>query len=102
MSVVLRVADHPRARRAVRRARGFGGLAGFIVGAYLAHGAGLPGFDVMLRALLAGIGMHCIAWLLAVTYWRAAILAELETVRRRRELALSEAAGNVLRETAAN
>jgi hypothetical protein len=97
----LRIAEHPRARNGVRRARGFGGLVGFALGAWLAHGAALPLTDVLLRGLLAGVGAHCAAWLLAVTYWRAAILAELETVRRRREVALAEAADRVMREAAA-
>jgi hypothetical protein len=99
--VTLRIGEHPRARAGVRRARGFGGLFAFLLGAWLAHGAGLPGTDVVLRALLAGIGGHCAAWLLAIAYWRAAILAELETARRTRELALAEAADRLMRETAA-
>jgi hypothetical protein len=97
----LRIGQHPRARNGVRRARGVGGLVGFVLGAWLAHAAALPLTDVLLRGLLAGVGAHCAAWLLAVTYWRAAILAELETARRRREIALAEAADRLLRETAA-
>lgn len=99
--MTIRIPDHPRAAAGVRRARGLGGLVGFLLGGWLAHRAGLPDFDVLLRALGAGIGVHCLAWLLAVAYWRAAIQAELETARARREEAVREAADRVLREAAA-
>jgi hypothetical protein len=97
----LRIAEHPCARAGVRRARGLGGLAGFLIGAWLAHRVALPVTDVLARGLLTGIGCHVAAWLLAIAYWRAAILAELETARRSREAALEDAADRVMRETAA-
>jgi hypothetical protein len=95
----IAVSQHPRAVRGVRRTRAAAGLAGFLVGAWLAHGAGLPAFDVLLRALLAGIGTHVAGWFFAVAYWRTAILAELEAARRRRDAA-HEAADRLLRDTA--
>ncbi len=111
--VVIGIAAHPRAARGVRRARAYAGLGGFLLGAYLAHGAGLPAFDVLLRALLAGIGAHVAGWLLAIAYWRAAILAELEAARAHRDALLAEAraaaesraqaaADTLLRDTAAS
>lgn len=96
----LTVAEHPRAVRGIRRARAAGGLAGFLLAAWAAHGAGLPAFDVLLRGLVAGVIAHGLAWAGAVAYWRAAIVAELEAVRRRR-LSAREAADRVLRDAAA-
>ena len=101
MPTHLRIADHPRAAAGVRRMRGGAGLAGFVLGALLAHRAGLPGFDVLARALVCGIAAHCVGWVFAVTYWRGAMLAELEAVRARRERAMAERADRVLRDAAA-
>jgi hypothetical protein len=99
--VIIRIADHPRAARSIARTRATAGVVGFLIGAWLAHGAGLPSFDVLLRALVTGIGAHCVGWLAALVYWRAAIMAELEAARVRREAALAEAADRVMREAAA-
>jgi hypothetical protein len=95
--MTIRIADHPRAVRSIARIRSLAGLIGFVIGAYLAHGAGLPAFDVVLRALLTGVGLHCVGWLAALAYWKAAIYAELEAARARREQELAEAADRVMR-----
>ncbi len=98
--MTISITGHPRAQRGVRRARAAAGLAGFLVAALMAHRASLPTFDVLVRALAAGIIAHVVAWRLAVAYWRAAILAELETARRKRH-AVREDAERVLRQAAA-
>src|SRR5579875_503620 len=56
------VAGHPRARASVRRVKGLGGLAGFVVGALLAHSAGLSVTSTLERALICGIGSYLLAW----------------------------------------
>ena len=81
------VATHPRARQAVRRAKGFGGLGGFVLAALLSHSAGLTIDRVLERALIAGVGGYLLAWACAVTVWRHLVLAEIKAaVERHREL----------------
>ncbi len=79
----VRVSDHPRARAAIRRARGWAGIAGFSIVLVLALRAGLPAFDATLRALVAGIAAHLAGWMCAIALWRRLVLAELELHRRR-------------------
>jgi hypothetical protein len=71
------VANHPRARYQVRRAKGWGGIAGFAIAGYLSYKAGVPSFDVGMRALVAGIVGYMLAWMCAVTVWRHLVQAEL-------------------------
>jgi len=77
------VANHPRARYQVRRAKGWGGIAGFAIAAYLGYQAGIPTFDVGERALAAGIVGYMLAWACAVTVWRHLVLAELKAAVER-------------------
>ncbi len=71
------VANHPRARYQVRRAKGWSGIAGFAIAGYLSYKAGVPAFDVGMRALVAGIVAYMLAWMCAVTVWRHLVQAEL-------------------------
>jgi hypothetical protein len=77
------VAAHPRARYHVRRAKGWGGLAGFALAAYFSYKAGVPTADLGLRALVAGIVGYMLAWACAVTVWRQLVLAELRAALER-------------------
>ena len=77
------VFNHPRARCQVRRAKGWGGIAGFLVAGYLSYKAGVPTFDVGLRALVFGIVGYMLAWMCAVTVWRQLVLAELRAAVER-------------------
>jgi hypothetical protein len=74
----INVADHPRASAAVKRAKGFGGVGGFALAAYLSHKAGVPADQVGFRALLVGIAGYVVAWACAVTVWRHLVLAEFK------------------------
>jgi hypothetical protein len=96
----ISIAGHPRARRAVRRFRAAAGLLGFLLGAWIAHRTGHTGSDLLWRGLVTGVGAHLAGWVLAVTWWRGVILAELEAHRQRRQ-ETREAADRLLRETAA-
>jgi hypothetical protein len=81
------VAAHPRARAHVRRAKGWGGLAAFIVAAYVSLQAGVPFAQAGLRAIGAGACGYLVAWGCAVTVWRHLVMAELRAAaeaRRRR------------------
>lgn len=77
------VAAHPRASYQVRRAKGWGGVAGFGIAAYLSHKAGVPMVDLGLRAIIAGMVGYMLAWACAVTVWRQLVLAELRAVAER-------------------
>ncbi len=71
------VAAHPRAARAVAQAKGWGGLAGFVLGGYLS----LPTNTIAaagLRALLAGVVCYVAAWAGAVFLWRRLVMLELK------------------------
>ncbi|MGA2455640.1 MAG: hypothetical protein ABSG93_19210 [Solirubrobacteraceae bacterium] len=71
------IAAHPRAARAVARAKSWGGLIGFMLAGYLAlptntlAGAGL-------RALIAGIVCYLAAWAGAVFLWRRLVMLEIK------------------------
>jgi hypothetical protein len=82
-SIAPSVANHPRASYQVRRAKGWGGIAGFAIAGYLSYKAGVPTFDVGLRALVAGIVGYMLAWMCAVTVWRHLVLAELRAAVER-------------------
>lgn len=77
------VAAHPRASYQVRRAKGWGGIAGFALAAYFSYKAGVPTADLGLRALVAGIVGYILAWACAVTVWRQLVLAELRAALER-------------------
>jgi hypothetical protein len=79
----IRLSAHPRARRQIRMAKGYGGLVSFLLVLFLSHGAGLPFADMLLRGVLGGIAGYVAAWMLAVTVWRHIALAELEDLRVR-------------------
>jgi len=71
------VAGHPRAARGVARAKGWGGLLGFLIGGYLSlptntlAGAGL-------RALAAGVVCYIVVWAGAVFVWRRLVMLEIK------------------------
>ncbi|HTX08473.1 MAG TPA: hypothetical protein VME22_07665 [Solirubrobacteraceae bacterium] len=77
------VAAHPRASYQVRRAKGWGGIAGFALAAYFSYKAGVPYPDLGLRALIAGIVGYMLAWACSVTIWRHLVLAELRAALER-------------------
>jgi hypothetical protein len=71
------VAAHPRAARAVARAKGWGGLAGFLLGGYMS----LPTNTLAtagLRALLAGVVCYVAVWAAAVFLWRRLVILEIK------------------------
>lgn len=78
------VATHPRASYQVRRAKGWGGVAGFGIAAYLSYKAGVPTADLGLRAIVAGMVGYLLAWACAVTVWRQLVLAELRAIVERK------------------
>jgi hypothetical protein len=80
----MSLANHPRAGAQVARAKGWGGLAGFLLVAFLSWRAGAPAADTMLRALAGGVAAYVAAWACAVAVWRHLVVAELRAVRAAR------------------
>jgi hypothetical protein len=79
----IRLSAHPRARRHIAIAKGWGGLLAFLLVLKLSRGAGLPWPDAIERALVGGIVGYLTLWMIAQTIWRHVALAELEDLRRR-------------------
>ncbi|MEA2154222.1 MAG: hypothetical protein QOE11_362 [Solirubrobacteraceae bacterium] len=71
------VARHPRHAGAVRRAKGWGGVAGAVLCSLLASRANLPAFDWMLRGLAGGIAGYLAVWALALAVARQLVIAEV-------------------------
>jgi hypothetical protein len=90
----MSVAAHPRAAYAVRRAKGWGGLIGLLLVAWLSHKAGLMAVDVALRALTGGIVGYVVAWVVALQVWRHLVIAEARAAAERvRARTAADAAG---------
>ncbi len=71
------VAAHPRAARAVARAKSWGGLAGFVFGGYVSLATNtLAG--AALRALVAGVVCYVAVWAGAVFLWRRLVMIEIK------------------------
>jgi hypothetical protein len=87
------VAGHPRAARSVARAKGWGGLAGFLIAGYFS----LPTATLAeagLRALVAGSVCYVAAWAGAVFVWRRLVMIEIQG-RQQQLLASAQAQGGV-------
>jgi hypothetical protein len=85
----IRLAEHPRAQHHIRLAKGWGGIIGFALTAWLSWKAGVPSFEVGVRALAGGVAGHLIGWACAVQVWRHIAVAEyraaVDALRRRYE-----------------
>lgn len=79
----LRLNAHPRARRHLALAKGWGGIISFSVAAAAAYAADLPITSLLLRALLAGVIGSMLAWGLTLIVWRHLALAQIEELRRK-------------------
>jgi hypothetical protein len=85
--VGISVAAHPRAGVQVRRAKGFFGLVGFAIAAWVSLNAGVPADQAGLRAVACGIAGYLIAWAFSVAIWRQLVLAELRAHQEKLEAA---------------
>ena len=86
------IASHPKARAQIRAAKGWGGLGGFAIAAYLSYQAQVPFDQLGLRAIVAGIAGYLVAWAFMLTLWHYLLLAELEALAERRRAAAAAAA----------
>ena len=74
--------DHPRARRQIATAKGWGGLLGFALVFWLSYRAHMSAFESGLHALAGGIGLYLLAWAGMVAIWREIAVAEVARARR--------------------
>jgi hypothetical protein len=72
------VAHHPRVAARVRAAKGWGAIGAFALVALASAGAGATTYDVLVRALVAGVAGWIVAWTAAVQVGRAVVRAEVE------------------------
>jgi hypothetical protein len=77
----IRLSAHPKARRHISIAKGWGGLIAFLLVLKLSRGAALPWPDAIERAVMGGVVGYVVAWTIAQTVWRHLALAELEQLR---------------------
>jgi hypothetical protein len=79
----IRLSAHPRARRHIAIAKGWGGLIAFLLVLKISRGAALPWPDAIERAVVGGVIGYITLWVIAQTIWRHVALAELEDLRKR-------------------
>lgn len=77
------LASHPRAAVQIRRAKGWGGLAGFLIAAYLSLKASVPPDLIGLRAVAAGAAGYMLGWACSVAIWRQLVIAEMRAITER-------------------
>jgi hypothetical protein len=78
----VRVSEHPRARRHIRLAKGWAGLAGCVLAGYASWHGGAPFVDTALRALLWGVAAYVLVWFCAVQVWRQLAVAEVRAAEK--------------------
>ena len=78
----IALSQHPRAKRQIRVAKGWAGLAGAAFAGYVAWKSGLPFFDTVLRALLWGVASYMVVWFFAVQVWRQLAIAEVRAAEK--------------------
>ncbi|MEA2144880.1 MAG: hypothetical protein QOG59_467 [Solirubrobacteraceae bacterium] len=88
----LSVAAHPRASAQVRKAKGWGGLAAFVITGYLSLSHGATADIAGMRALVAGVAGYVLAWGCAVMVWRQLMVAEIRAKVERARVRSEEAA----------
>ena len=75
---MVAVSNHPRARRQLRLAKGWGGLLGFVIVAGVSVRSGLPVSEAGIRALAGGLVAYLVVWAGAVYVWRQLVVAEAQ------------------------
>ena len=79
----ISVSGHPRAAYSIRRMKGFGGLFGLLLVAWLSWRAGALPVDVVVRGLVGGIVGYVACWTIAVQVWRHLVIAEARAAAAR-------------------
>jgi hypothetical protein len=79
---MIKLSEHPRARRHIRLAKSWAGLAGCALAGYASWRSGAPFFDTVLRALLWGVAAYMLVWFLALQVWRQLAIAEVRAAEK--------------------
>jgi hypothetical protein len=75
--LVVSIAQHPRAKAGIRRARTRGALIVFALVLALNLIGDQDAFDATWRALLAGIVANVVIWRFAIVIWRHIVISEV-------------------------
>jgi hypothetical protein len=86
----VKVSAHPKARRSIRAAKGWGGLIAFFFVAFLSWHNGVDFTHAATRCLFAGMAGYVVTWAAAVYVWRQIAVAEVR--QRARMLAIRKIA----------
>jgi hypothetical protein len=78
----IKLSEHPRARRHIRLAKGWAGLAGCAFAGYASWHGGAQFDDTVLRALLWGVAAYVLVWFCAVQVWRQLAIAEVRAAEK--------------------
>ncbi len=78
----LRLADHPRARASISRAKAWGAIAGFAIASWYGYRMGNPFVDIVIRAILVGALTSLAVWGAAQAVWKQILFAELAAKRK--------------------
>jgi hypothetical protein len=82
--LVVSIAQHPRAKAGIRRARTRGALGVFALVLALNLIAHQDAFDATWRALLAGIVANVVIWRFAIVVWRHIVISEVRALEEQR------------------
>jgi hypothetical protein len=82
--LVVSIAQHPRAKAGIRRARTRGALIVFALVLAINLYSDQELFDAVWRALLAGIVANVIIWRFAIVIWRHIVISEVRQLEEER------------------
>ncbi len=74
--------EHPRARNAIQRSKGYGALIGFVAVGGTMYRSGATLDQAGMRALAGGVGGWMLAWIASVVIWRQLLVAEARAAVR--------------------
>ena len=75
--------DHPRAGPGIRRAKAWGGIAGFALILLAGMTAGGTVADGLFRGLVGGVAGYVVVWVAAQMVWSQLLRAEATNAARR-------------------
>jgi hypothetical protein len=82
--LVVSIAQHPRAKAGIRRARTRGALIVFALVLAINIYTDQELFDAVWRALLAGIVANVVIWRFAIVIWRHIVISEVRQLEAER------------------
>jgi hypothetical protein len=82
--LVVSIAQHPRAKAGIRRARTRGALIVFALVLAINLYSDQELFDAVWRALLAGIVANVVIWRFAIVIWRHIVISEVRQLEEER------------------